>query len=460
MGTPATPAAPLPSPGPEPLPGAEGHALLDGIQRDKLSLIGHMASSIAHELSNPLATIVASTQAILSFWPRPGMPGAPHGSSRDPWSPPPEFAAHGVPLRQLREDLELVLEEARRAGEIVHGLLASARCHPPEWRICSVADVVRRTVALSRHHLKLHNISLQAPFFDPHEGFPLWSRIRGDANQLQQVLLNLIINAQQAISAHRGYGTVRVTLAADGTERVVLSVEDDGPGVAEPNRSAIFRPFYTTKPAGEGTGLGLSISAGIIRAHRGDIQVDTHPSGGAIFRVTLPSLAASDRLTSSPGLPDESLVRDAPVRPLLSLPAEAEREDVQLHRVLLVDDEVGIRRSVGRFLRRYGYQVTDVSNAQAALNALSSGRYDAVVSDLRMPGLSGEEFFDLLRRDFPDMITRVVFTSGDILREETQAFLTRCGCPSLQKPYELAELVQVLADLCPPQPALARRATA
>ncbi len=460
MGTPATPDAPSPAPGPEPLPGAEAHALLDGIQRDKLSLIGHMASSIAHELSNPLATIVASTQAILSFWPRPGMPGAPNGSSRDPWSPPPEFAAQGVPLRQLREDLELVLEEARRAGDIVHGLLASARCHPPEWRICSTADVVRRTVALCRHHLKLHNISLQAPFFDPHEGFPLWSRVRGDANQLQQVLLNLIINAQQAITAHRGYGTVRVTLAADGTDRVVVTVEDDGPGVPEGIRGEIFRPFYTTKPAGQGTGLGLSISAGIVRAHGGDIHVTSHPNGGAIFRIVLPSLAASDRLTQSPVFQEEPPTARSVVQPLLGLPDGSDRETAQLRRVLLVDDEVGIRRSVGRFLRRYGYLVTDVPSAQAALNALSSGRYDAVVSDLRMPGLSGEEFFELVGRDFPAMTSRIVFTSGDILREETQDFLARSGCPSLQKPYELTALVRVLADLCPPLPALNRRETA
>jgi len=460
MGTPVTPDAPSPAPGPEPRPVAEAHALLDGIQRDKLSLIGHMASSIAHELSNPLATIVASTQAILSFWPRPGAPGAPSGSSRDPWSPPPEFAAQGVPLRQLREDLELVLEEARRAGDIVHGLLASARCHPPEWRICSAADVVRRTMALCRHHLKLHNISLQEPFFDLHEGFPLWSRIRGDANQLQQVLLNLIVNAQQAITAHRGYGTVRVTLAADGTDRMVLTVEDDGPGVPEQIRDAIFQPFYTTKPAGQGTGLGLSISTGIVRTHGGDIQVSAHPNGGAIFRVVLPSLAASDRLTQNPAHPEEQPDSGTAVQPLPEPPEESDGESAQLRRVLLVDDEAGIRRSVGRYLRRYGYQVTDVPSAQAALNALNSGRYDAVVSDLRMPGMSGEEFFDLVRREFPDMRARVVFTSGDLLREETQDFLARSGCPSLQKPYDLSELVRVLADLCPRPPALDRRASA
>jgi signal transduction histidine kinase len=170
-----SPAAPAPSDD-----AAAQSALPDDFQRDKLALIGQMASSVAHELSNPLATIVASTQAILNFWPRPGLPGAPASASRDNWSAPPEFMAQGVPLRQLREDLELILAEARRAGDIVHGLLNSARHHPPEYCIYSLADVIRRTVGLCRHHLKLHNISLQAPWFEPNEGFPLWSRMRGE----------------------------------------------------------------------------------------------------------------------------------------------------------------------------------------------------------------------------------------------------------------------------------------
>ncbi|MBK7716442.1 MAG: hypothetical protein IPI38_13615 [Gemmatimonadetes bacterium] len=291
-------AAPPTAPAPEAPAAPDSPALLDGIQRDKLSLIGHMASSIAHELSNPLATIVASTQAILSFWPRGGGPPG----AREVAGAPADWTPSGVPLRQLREDLELILAEARRAGDIVHGLLASARQDPPEWRIVSLADVVRRTVGLCRHHLKLHNVTLQAPYFDPHEGYPLWSRIRGDANQLQQVLLNLVINAQQAITAHRGFGTVRITLAPDGPDRILLTVEDDGPGVPSTQQEAIFRPFYTTKPRGQGTGLGLSVSAEIVRAHGGSIAVTAHTSGGAAFRLGLPSLAASDRsLGTAPG---------------------------------------------------------------------------------------------------------------------------------------------------------------
>ncbi len=449
MVRPVPAATPPTAPAPDAPASPDSPALLDGIQRDKLSLIGHMASSIAHELSNPLATIVASTQAILSFWPRGGGPAG----ARDLAGAPADWTATGVPLRQLREDLELILAEARRAGDIVHGLLASARQDPPEWRIVSLADVVRRTVGLCRHHLKLHNVTLQAPYFDPHEGYPLWSRIRGDANQLQQVLLNLVINAQQAITAHRGFGTVRITLAPDGPDRILLTVEDDGPGVPAAQHEAIFRPFYTTKPRGQGTGLGLSISAEIVRAHGGRIAVTAHTSGGAAFRLSLPSLAASDR---SAGM--DAGAPDRPPTPTLALPEPpAPLVTGEQQRLLLVDDESGIRRSVGRYLRRAGYQVTDVPSAQAALNALSTARYDVIVSDLRMPGLSGEEFFRRLEREHPEMRRRIIFTSGDMLRDETQAFLNGAGCPALQKPYELGELVQLIASLLP---APATRATA
>lgn len=436
---------PAPSPPTPPAPEPEGVRadLLDGIQRDKLSLIGHMASSIAHELSNPLATIVASTQAILSFWPReaPGEAPVPVAGVAAEWGPA------GVPLRQLREDLELILGEARRAGDIVHGLLASARQDPPEWRIISLADVVRRAVGLCRHHLKLHNVTLLAPYFDAQEGFPLWSRIRGDTNQLQQVLLNLLINAQQAISAGRGFGSVRITLAAEGPERILLTVEDDGPGIPEGQEDVIFRPFFTTKPRGQGTGLGLSISAEIVRAHGGSIAVERSSRGGAAFRLLLPSLAATDRATGQAPAGEE-----APVVPLPAPapPAATAPTAEGAPRVLLVDDEAGIRRSVGRYLRRAGFQVTDVPSAQAALNALGASRYDIIVSDLRMPGLSGEELYARLEREHPAMCHRVIFTSGDMLREETQTFLATSRCPALEKPYELAELVRRISDLLPP----------
>jgi two-component system NtrC family sensor kinase len=423
-----------------------------------------MASSVAHELSNPLATIVATTQAILNFWPRPGLPGAPSGHSRDGWAAPQEFTAQGVPLRQLREDLEMILTEARRAGDIVHGLLNSARHHPPEYCIYSLADVVRRTVGLCRHHLKLHNIALQSPLIEPGEGLPLWSRMRGDANQLQQVLLNLVINAQQAISSTRGYGTVRITMGPDGPDRIMLTVEDDGPGVPAGLRDVIFQPFYTTKPAGQGTGLGLSISAGIVRAHGGEIRVEDHPSGGAIFRLVLPSLAASERASAARQLTPASALDALPSLTPAAPPAPAAvatAGPAPIGRILLVDDESGIRRSVSRFLGRYGFHVVDAANGHAAIAALAAGSFDAIISDLRMPGLSGEEFYAEVKRQYPAMVSRMMFTSGDVSEDATRKFLNASGCPALQKPYELSELVQVLRSLCSPHGvSVEQRATA
>jgi len=411
-----------------------------------------MASSVADELRSPLATIVVSIQAILALW-----PPAAASAGREAWPAPPELVAPGIPLRQLREDLERVLAEANRASEIVHGLLSSAGQNPPEWCVCSVVDVVHRTLGLCRHYLKLHNITLQAPDFDPQEGYPPWSRVRGDAHQLQQVLLTLVINAQQVITACRGSGLLRITLAPDGPDRVVLSVEDDGPGVPDDLREAILHPFHTTMPAGKDPGLGLSISASIARTHGGDISLENRPQGGAVFRLVLPSLAASDRLAAGTpvGAPGHSVEL-----PVLE-PVEPGSTMHRLTQVLLVDDEVGIRRSVSRLLRRYGFQVTDVPNGQAALHALRAGGYDVVVSDLRMPGMSGEEFFGLVRQDFPEMARRVVFTSGDLLRDGIQQFLATSGCPALQKPFELTELVRTLNAMRPAvAPAPDARATA
>jgi CheY-like chemotaxis protein len=253
-----------------------------------------------------------------------------------------------------------------------------------------------------------------------------------------------------------------VTLGPDGPDRIALTVEDDGPGVPAGLRDVIFQPFYTTKPAGKGTGLGLSISAGIVRAHGGEIRVEEHPGGGAIFRLVLPSLAAMERnagagRTLSPAAAIEalpSLTATAPASPMAPVAPS-------LGHILLVDDESGIRRSVSRFLGRYGFKVTDVNGGQAALAAMRTTHFDAIISDLRMPGLSGEEFFEVMRAEFPAMTRHIVFTSGDVTEDATRLFLKQSGCPALQKPYELSELVQVLRSLCTPHGAsVEQRATA
>src|SRR5262249_16862617 len=157
-------------------------------------------------------------------------------------------------------------------------------------------------------------------------------------------------------SAGKGYGTVRITLAPDGPDRIVLTVEDDGPGIPESLHAAIFRPFYTTKPPGKGTGLGLSISAGIMEAHGGRIPVESPETGGARSGVVLPSVGASDRMAApAPSQP----VEGGSAATSTDIGGLSQESVTRLRRVLLVDDEAGIRRSVSRLLRRCGFQVTD-----------------------------------------------------------------------------------------------------
>ncbi len=317
------------------------------LQQEKLSVIGHMASSVAHDLSNPLATIAASAQAILAFWPRP----AEGESSGNGPMGEMSFAETG-PVTQLREDLELILGEAQRAGQIVGNLLAFARSEEPSWEPVSVANIVHQVAAVSRHHLIQHNVALHTNISDFDKDHPTSGWILGVESHLQQVLMNLIINAQQAIHSYKGRGTITITVAP-GPDHVQLTVADDGPGVPADLHRTIFKAFFTTKQAGEGTGLGLSIAAGVIAGHGGQLSVADRESGGAAFTILLPT-------TQAPlGQP-----RAATERPSFT---DLSDQPTTRGSVLLVDDEAGIRRSVGRFLRRYGCAVETVATGADAL---------------------------------------------------------------------------------------------
>jgi nitrogen-specific signal transduction histidine kinase/CheY-like chemotaxis protein len=390
----------------------------DDIQREKLAVIGHMASSVAHDLCNPLASIVASAQAMLDSW---------------------SIDRAGERIGDvLREDLELILGEAKRASDIVTTMLAFARQHAPEWRVVALTDIVRQTVTLARHHLGHHGVWLHVEFDDLDVvNPPSWCWVEGDPNRLQQVLMNLIINAQQAIRSQRNNGNIWLRLQHnDDDGRVWLIVEDDGPGVPANLHKTIFKAFYTTKPNGEGTGLGLSIAAGIIAAHQGNLDVADREDGGARFSVILP-------------VAGQPVVRKATSPP--PEPARPSSRFSRSGRVLLVDDEAGIRRSVGRLLRRYGVEVETAATGSEALSALARDAFDLVISDIRMPGLSGEELYHLVVHAYPHMTSKIVFMSGDMMRHETQVFLKQSGCPSLQKPCELDDLMRVLEAYCPPR---------
>ena len=223
------------------------------VHAGKLSAVGELASGVAHEINNPLTTILGLAQLMLSR---------------------AELSA------SVRERIALIAEEASRTAAIVQNLLMFARHYPPERRPCSLADTVHRVMALKSYQLEHDKIRVT---LDLGDGQTVWA----DDNQIQQVLLNLVQNAHQAMARQSGERLLTVRLRRR-ERHVAIEVLDSGPGIASHLLSRIFDPFFTTKAPGEGSGLGLSVSYGIVGQHGGRLYAENRPEGGAIFVVELP----------------------------------------------------------------------------------------------------------------------------------------------------------------------------
>jgi len=368
------------------------------IQSEKMSAIGQLVSGVAHELNNPLAGISAFAQLLLA----------------EKRFPPDQRTA-----------AETIYSEARRASRIVQNLLTFARQHKAEKGPADINQVLDDTLELRGYELRVRGIDVRREY---DEALP---DTMGDGHQLQQVFLNLITNAEQAMERTEGRHhrlTVRTRNAGD---IIRIEVEDTGAGIPPNLLERIFNPFFTTKPTGHGTGLGLSISLGIVREHEGRIWAENTPQGGARFIVELPVIAP--RASG-----DFQAVHAAhPVGD-------------RLH-ILVVDDEASVRVALQRYLAARGHEVETTASGQDALGLLRAGQYDAVIVDMRMPDLSGEQLFEELRSADREHAERVIFTTGDLVSEQMRRFLDGSGRPCVPKPFEFSSFDQVL-------PAARRRA--
>jgi two-component system, NtrC family, sensor kinase len=370
------------------------------VQSEKMSAIGQLVSGVAHELNNPLAGISAFAQLLL--------------------------AEKRFPPEQ-RTAAETIYSEARRASRIVQNLLTFARQHKAEKVLTAINQVLDDTLELRGYELRVRGIDVRREYEDSLD------ETMADAHQLQQVFLNLITNAEQAMERREGQHhrlTVRTRRNGDS---VRIEIEDTGGGIPPNLIERIFNPFFTTKPTGSGTGLGLSISLGIVREHEGRIWAENVASSGARFIVELPVIR--------PRAPGE-----APAAPHVHATNDNDRL-----RVLVVDDEASVRVSLQRYLAGRGHQVETTASGQDALNRLRDVSYDAVILDMRMPDLSGEQLFERLRSSDPSHAERVIFTTGDLVNEQMRRFLDGTGRPCVAKPFEFASFDQVL-------PAARRRA--
>ncbi len=358
------------------------------LQTEKMAAVGQLVSGIAHELNNPLTSIMGYGQLLL---------------------------AHGLNPVQFSEASK-VFHEAERARRIVKNLLYFARENEPERTRVNLNEIVERTLALRSYELRVEDILIECTLA------PDLPETMADPYQMQQVILNLLVNAEQSLLHGRGKGKVQIRTRRTEANRIVVEVSDDGPGIPREIVSRIFDPFFTTKPAGLGTGLGLSIVYGIVKQHDGEVTAENQPAGGARFTVELP-------VVEVPAASDETIEREFRVA------ASAPRS-----KVLVVEDEPTVAQLIVDVLREEGHQVEAVLDSQKGLIRLSRSHYDLIICDLRMPRLDGPAFYEALVRSGSSARDRLIFVTGDTLAPRTMKFLQNVKVTYLAKPFLVEEL--------------------
>jgi PAS domain S-box-containing protein len=366
------------------------------LQAEKMAALGQTISGVAHELNNPLATILS-------------------------WS---ERLAERNVDEKTRQGLEVILGEAERAARIVRNLLTFARKRQTTRAMVDLNQVVRETLALRAYEQKVSNIQVVEALAT---GLP---EVFVDGHQIKQVLLNLIINAEQACLGANGRGTIVVRTMHDiDRGSAVLEVNDDGPGIPEDRQGKVFDPFFTTKEVGQGTGLGLTVAYAIAREHGGRIWLESKKAQGASFFVELP---ISGQHLNPPA-------------------ARAAQQPISLEafkdlRVLVVEDEPALAQAVSEALGDAGFKVDRASDGEEGLTRLTEANYDLIVCDLKMPRIDGMQFYRAMAAATPALARRVIFVTGDVAGTDAERFLEETGCRWLSKPFRLGDLLRSARD--------------
>jgi signal transduction histidine kinase/CheY-like chemotaxis protein len=384
------------------------------LQTEKLAALGQMVSGIAHELSNPLTSILGYAQRLLV---RQDVSGR-------------------------KDEARHIYQEAERAGTILRQLLLNARETLPERRLVSLNQIALRAMELQRFSLAAEKIRVEIDL-DPVLPF-----VFGDSGRLQQVLMNLMGNARQALEQRGSGGTIRVRSKRFGERRVLLEVEDDGPGIPAAILARIFDPFFTTKPAGIGTGLGLAIVLSIVREHGGQVHVQSPPQGGALFQIELPSAAEVPKEKAAAGsssqeeksLYSQTTLDAGPGNPSAVAPEPSGTG--KGGRVLVVEDEPTVARLIADVLEDEGFQVDVLMDGRGAVDHAARQLYDLVVCDMKMPGLDGQHFYKALVRARSPLRERFLFVTGDIVSAHTHEFLLQNKLPHVAKPFRVEELTE------------------
>jgi len=372
-------------------------------QAEKLSALGQLIAGVAHELNNPLAVIMGYAQLL----------------AKDPGQ-----------AEKTVDGLQKILHESERATKIVRNLLTFARPREPQMTVVQINDILASVVATHENDFRASGIEVACRLA------PAVPLTKADANQIEQVLNNLVSNAEQAMLGHAG--ARRLELSTEVRDNAIrITVGDSGAGIPGHILGKIFDPFFTTKAPGKGTGLGLSLSYSIVEEHRGKIWVQSEVGGGTRFFVELPIVACE---APKPASGVASAIRD---------PQAAAR------RLLIVDDEPGIVEVLRDVLGGSGYAVETATDGCRALELLEANRYDLVITDLCMPRMDGEHLYKSIREKYPQLASRIIFVTGDTVSTNSRAFLEWTGNRWFTKPFNIGEVEEVVSNFLRGAPAAA-----
>lgn len=371
----------------------------------KPALMGREVASLIHELSNSLTILFLQTQLL-----------SKKASAASPYE----------------ESLAVIRDHTRRMIRMVDNLRATADSDQTAPESTDVNALIERTLDLQAHQIEAEGIKVTT-HLDP--SLP---DTDADPYKLQQVFVNLVNNARQAMASHQA-GTLSIatqTIPGEGDvpPTIQVRVSDDGPGIPQQVMPYIFQPFFTTKE-GQGMGLGLSICQQIVEEHEGRLWAENNEAGGASFVLELPA-ATKDRAQ------EQSTAEWQSTRP------SAREASPKLH-ILIIDDEPAVARSTGRFLQQAGFEVITATEPQHALLLLERNRVDLIISDLNMPRMNGKQFWQAVRERHPRLANRIIFSSGDSSAQRLQTFLVQSGCALIQKPFRPEELLRLIRRSLP-----------
>jgi two-component system NtrC family sensor kinase len=351
---------------------------------------------VAHELNNPLTAMIGFSDLLSE-------------TSED---------------EKIRPHLEIIAKSAHRCHKIVHNLLSFARQHAPERKLTGVNGTIDEVLEIMIYDLRTSNIKIVRDFA------PRLPPIMADPHQLQQVFVNIVGNARQAIQAFRPDGMITVRTREEGGW-IRIELIDNGPGIKPENLSRVFDPFFTTKAVGKGTGLGLSLVYGIVKEHGGRIRVESALGNGATFVIELPVAAGEASLEAGADAQHH--------RPWASASSGKS--------VLVVDDEEWILVLARELLNGDGHAVETAKSGEEAAEALRRQKFDVVICDWKMPGMNGMQLFEHLEATDPTAAERVLFMSGDVINDTFQEFLNLHRKTCLPKPFPIEEFREAVAKM-------------